>query len=1479
MGDYNSDVIDAKAVNLVNDLFLSRDSQIRPHIYDCNNTPLVDGFLSFYNNSDRINDNQMNNIFVQVKGKTQEGSYFREEITYPIDRNLLRIANRDLGLVFFVVCMEASSFYPFQVYYTLLTFDITKKMLDEIEDHKKKSIPLAKFSSHKIFVMECLKFFDDRVERISQHNEKNLEKYITGIDPELLKNPWLKTIYYNGEKICDKHPLITIYDELIKAFNVIILVGEPRLGKSYEMLALYLSLNEKKGVITRFYDLSEYRGGNLEKDLLLDNEYIPYSIILDGYDEISPYHINNFNKELRHIAEKYSAAKFVISTRENRKDDIPCIDRITEKNTEVYLTPITINDLLASNGESEEKRKILSLESDQLRELFLIPIYRPIINEYKKDVSIYDTLIKYAIKQNRAKISAKYGDKALVSDDKLIEEFTEMSLKMQSSHIYFVEKTEQENLLFETDFLKTYDGKFYIFSNKTYQDYFIAFDYSKKTIEEITSFFFINDKLRVDVIDIFIILYDLVKHNNNLLYSELFIKLESISIEAFLITDLSLIPDDSRYDYFIRILGNRNKNKNYIYYARSRPEFGPLKSVSNMAKKMQELLPVSKRRDAFNILIENIKKYLRAPDADTLISFSNSIILLSRYSDIVWGKDDLEELKKLSGEIIKFFLYNEKTKPIKDLLTYHSVILWYRDYSWTEKWGTDEWESFFKNILKNSNALSSVISSDIEFAVKLAVFNSFYESKEIQTILKPILIYSIEKNKKVSVGTMDIMPPEISDNDVYQVMNFDHYLWVFYEILKKLDVSLDIILETLVHSINKQSKHDFTGIHNPISILEDKLYDKIDQLTIEQYPFFSEYFLHKNTLLEIQRFFEIAKSECFDNLKIYLLKKINIEKIKISRWILESLLAKLLHLSDINKAKEQFDTINDIYNTEENIGIYKGIIYEINHDTRHILHNVEKIKNEYQTLFAELIEAEKRHNEQKIKIKDDIDKMLNNELHLMFDNDVLLEELSKAVDYLNNPDNLSENNTFIGKLRSLETEHIINRLEYYLGDEYKSPPIFSKTALFIIECFIGADYAGNDIDKIKVLMYGKGWQSEPFYIYFYWIYINQLTGDLRQQLFDQINENEELKLKILDSMNNDIPKRFKNKEFNDFDGMKSVHWVTPFFYIIKYVMNNTIPEYIKKDNALKLIACSNPYGAHTMMSYNVDLMWFEDIFGTMITRSEITKYGLENIDLLQDPLTRLQIFNYFLDYYDTMNDTDLNICIIEYIIRITKEMFSEKGKSVNSSEYSPVSNFWSKCEENYVDALFPHFTIGIVLSTIRIDDKDINYQYRKIIIEYCIQVSTESQKKRMINEIKNDSLYRDLTPNQSFVINHFLASLGDEKSILYIIDGYLNGDNIKPYDIFTMIKFGCLCKTLTLLNKYIELLFYSTNISDEHHYIRREKLFFLARNGIEQNISTENFEIFKNKMETHISNLRKENKFTDFYEDFLLQIEQYVYLP
>jgi hypothetical protein len=92
-----------------------------------------------------------------------------------------------------------------------------------------------------------------------------------------------------------------------------------------------------------------------------------------------------------------------------------------------------------------------------------------------------------------------------------------------------------------------------------------------------------------------------------------------------------------------------------------------------------------------------------------------------------------------------------------------------------------------------------------------------------------------------------------------------------------------------------------------------------------------------------------------------------------------------------------------------------------------------------------------------------------------------------------------------------------------------------------------------------------------------------------------------------------------------------------------------------------------------------------------------------------------------------------------------------------------------------------------------------------------------------------------------------------------------------------MYYFGTLEKSDSLLDKYIKLLFYSTDIPDDDHHIRRERLIYLARNGIQQHLQRENFKSFGNEMNKQINKLRANNKYTEFYEEFLLLMEQFVY--
>jgi hypothetical protein len=279
----------------------------------------------------------------------------------------------------------------------------------------------------------------------------------------------------------------------------------------------------------------------------------------------------------------------------------------------------------------------------------------------------------------------------------------------------------------------------------------------------------------------------------------------------------------------------------------------------------------------------------------------------------------------------------------------------------------------------------------------------------------------------------------------------------------------------------------------------------------------------------------------------------------------------------------------------------------------------------------------------------------------------------------------------------------------------------------------------------------------------------------------------------------------------------------------------------------------------------------------MVTKSEIADFCIEHISSQPDDMTCSQLLKYLINFYLSENDKILMDRILKYILEKTKYMFTPDGLYIDSVEYQEVSTFWSRCEENHVDELFPALTSEIIISCISQVDHDINYQYRKCVLEYCLKQSTLSQKKRIISEVQNDIANNPLAVPEKRVITQFLASLGDENSIKSILDDYLRGGDLHTREIFSMNSFGTLEKSDLLLDKYIKLLFYSTDIPDDGHYIRRENLIYLARNGIQQHLRQENFKSFESKMNKQITNLRKNNKYTEFYEEFLLQMEQLVY--
>jgi hypothetical protein len=204
-------------------------------------------------------------------------------------------------------------------------------------------------------------------------------------------------------------------------------------------------------------------------------------------------------------------------------------------------------------------------------------------------------------------------------------------------------------------------------------------------------------------------------------------------------------------------------------------------------------------------------------------------------------------------------------------------------------------------------------------------------------------------------------------------------------------------------------------------------------------------------------------------------------------------------------------------------------------------------------------------------------------------------------------------------------------------------------------------------------------------------------------------------------------------------------------------------------------------------------------------------------------------------------------------------------------EFSHISQFWKQCEINYVDELFFSFNIDIILSARRKQKEDIDFQFRKEVLLYCCRITTPEQKERLIHDIEKDFDDKKLSEDEQYEIIIFLAALGNEESIMKIIDSYILGKPVPNRMRYDHYPLGFLEKSFRLLKRFIELYNYSMEESNE----RRHILLNIAQDGIKQHISKKSFWHFKCRILQKIKTYQKTNSwFAENCKEFLLQIEQ-----
>ncbi|MCL2183063.1 MAG: hypothetical protein FWB85_06310 [Chitinispirillia bacterium] len=1264
----------------------------------------------------------------------------------------------------------------------------------------------------------------------------------------------------------------------VDSFKNIILCGLGYLGKSFLMKTTFNRLIEEFSdknnyckykflPFIQFYELKHYSPMQISNDI--KNPFEPLIIFLDGFDELNESKKIVLNNEIQNILNSNNCVRFIISGRNSSFDIDIFSDKIQLNLEKCY----DYNDIEFMRLREEYK-------DTPIADLLPIPMYRKFIQERRisKNSTLeefYSLLIEERLLDDKKRADFSHG--ILTRGTSRID-ITEFIAKISDfCYCLFIDKknvfTEDElkkhfndvnlfNFAIGLPIIDYQDVGNISFISNFYYEYFISNILLTQNKCTVCSNLFIRGKVRISSIDILVLYMSRVKIKSKKIYDYFMNKMCKYDIACILLCEFDSITDAERYAYFISIYEEYKKGKKQIFYIRFRRIYGPLKNVDNMAQRMQQLLPNSKKQDALKFLKAEIDKYLSHPSTDDSLAFANAVILLIPRIDDLWGKEEQAILKEMSIPLIKFLIYHDLSSEVKNILSVEYIFnYWYKAYDWTTDWDQDHWEKFCENISSGICTLFSEIANEREFTIKFNFFSYFHDHGCIRSLLLPVFRYAI-KNKYIDDNIATTVPGIINDDFETPVVYVDHRSYILSDILKKINLTVAEILSLLVFA----AKNDlYRPLHNrhdsPIKVLEERLFPSIGLMDDNECEMFSQCYLHVNKFGVIDDFEYIRKlfakeqKQKFEKIKKVLVREIINKKTK-PMWV-SNMLANLINFVNAELSSEYLCMIKE--NMPEDV--YSSTMHHIYHNKEHIINNSEIVIKEYRILFKKEFSKETERKDQLKQIKESIELIKKNELTLMSNHEIMIEQLKKINAFISTYTVSNKDETSFGKLCFLNHQCIINEVSF--GDISNIPPIFSEYAIEIMKGFYRDDIF--DIDIIIAKLQDYWFKEENFYIYFYWCFIDKLGNQNDGIIYDG-----DIKQKILNSIDIGVSKIFLNNSIEKFNF--SDHWLTPFLYYYDMLLKKTPPRWMRLEHILKLIVVPYPDKHATSTDADTSFNWLSKNFP--VTPYQIVEYGLKIIDNISHRYSRMQITRYFIDYYNSNAPDAITDDILNFIINSTQRMFDLSPSNDRSAEFQYIGCFWRGCTSNHINRLFPKFAAKIIISAMEINNNDIVVHYRKNVLLYCAKLATIEQKEKIIREIETDLLNRALSNTEKVEVHNFLSSLGREDSIKFIINLYLNGKAVENRNFFDSYSFGYIKQNQEILKNYIKLFIYSTEKNSERRRILKE----IARNGIKQHLTKNNFKIFEKRMCCEIKKYKKQSSWMWwYYEEYLLEMEQLVY--
>jgi hypothetical protein len=1290
---------------------------------------------------------------------------------------------------------------------------------------------------------------------------------------------------YSEEKTSDNPLLEFILLCLTKdskyVFNNICICGIGYLGKSYLMKSTFNHLinefsnknNYKKYKILPFilfFELKYYSTGSIRN--LIKNNIDPLFIFLDGLDELSETTRNELNSEIHSILRVNKHINFIISGRNSSFTDFEILYNSYQLN---LIKFIDYDDI-------ELMELIYEYKNTPLEDLLPIPMYRNYVLEKRipKNTNIYELyglLVRDNFKKDKerrdysSKITSRTNSEEII--DIIINSVSEFCYNLFINNKRVFSEIELKKHFSNSDhfifiiyssIIDYRDENQISFISNFYFEYFIANAFLNKEKETLIKIFFQRDKIYVPNIDILMIFLNMAKTNSLEKYKYIIEKIKKESFANILLSEFDLIPDKERYKYFKLIFSEYKKKNFWIYYGRFTQMYGALKNIDSMTQRMQLLLPDKYKLDAVIFLKKEIISFIKHPTKRYVMSFGNALcLLMPPINNNLWTEAEQDVLKDLSIKLIKFFLYNDLSRELNSIMSERFIFDWYHDFKWTTGWDQYNWEQFYKDISGNSCILFSEIFDELEFTIK---YNIFRISHEINKQLFFPLFRYIIKNKYMDGHSMAAFVPElITDDYETPMIRTDDRIDDLIHFLKERDISIAEIIDLLNYAIEKNVYNLVKdSYNNPIKHLEEILFQNINLIIEEDFDRFTKYYFGIYEFDFDYRLFPENEIVLFIDLAWFLINEII--KREFYNWNTGFFLHRLINFSETKNSIQYLNLICE----KMPKSVYARTVDYIYKNPKHILHNNEFVIIEYKYLFKDEIERTAERDKKIEEVKKEMEKVKETDLLLIQDTDKMITEIKSISNFLLSSEINNEHKTKFGGLFTLYHKSILHMLMY--SEKKYNIPVFSECAIRILEDFYREDIL--DIDTIIKRLREYLYKKENFYSYFYYCYINKLRNiDAMDMIsiMENLKNDKNLIYKIIETLNMDMQEKFLNRPIEFFE--YNFDWLMPFFFYYKTLLNNNRPEWMQDEHILKLIVIPDPAKiGPVIISTDLTLDWMIEMFPT-ITKEQIVEYGLKIINNINNRLSRVQIVKYFISYLKSTDKDELTDKIIEFIIYTTKTLFEIESSEHKYSEFQYIATFWRECDINFIDVVFPKFTVKIITSVIKKDNKDVDYQYRKDVLLYCCRVADADQKKRIIDDIDTDTKNKVLSNKVRNEIQCFLASFGKEESVKYIIRAYLHGKDIPSRYSYNNYPIGFIKVNNKILKDYINLFFYSTAKSSE----RRNILYSISQTGIKQHLNKNNFYIFKKRMEKEIKKQTKlSNWKSESYNSYLLQMEQSV---